>query len=59
MAREGLPADAALALAGGLLHSGWGEEDAAHFIEAVCAGAGDEEVAKRKDGVAATAAKQD
>jgi hypothetical protein len=39
--------DAANALAGGLLRSGWSEDDTEHFIEAVCVAAGDEETRSR------------
>jgi hypothetical protein len=45
--KEGSRQDAALALAGGLLRAGWTEDKTAHFIEAVCAAAGDKETRER------------
>jgi AAA domain/Bifunctional DNA primase/polymerase, N-terminal len=45
--QEGSRQDAALALAGGLLRAGWPENKTAHFIEAVCNAAGDEEMRER------------
>lgn len=39
--------DAALALAGGLLRAGWGDDDVEPFVSAVCAAAGDIEVRDR------------
>lgn len=45
--QEGSRQDAALALAGGLLRAGWPQDEAAHFIEAVCRAAGDEETRER------------
>jgi len=44
---EGSRQDAALALAGGLLRGGWSEDETAHFIEATCVAAGDEETRSR------------
>ena len=46
--------DASLALAGWLLRNGWGEDEAARFIEAVADAAGDEEHAARAKNVATT-----
>ncbi|MGQ9532564.1 MAG: hypothetical protein ACUVTQ_07140 [Desulfotomaculales bacterium] len=52
---KGSRQDAALALAGGLLRAGWGEEDAARFIAAVARAANDEETAKRAEAAEYTA----
>jgi hypothetical protein len=49
--------DIANALAGGLFRGGWSEDGAAHFIEAVCFAAHDEETHARVRNVVATAAK--
>jgi hypothetical protein len=48
----------ALALAGMLLRSGWSEEEAAHFVEAVAVAAGDEEARQRMRDVLSTATRQ-
>lgn len=45
--REGRRQEAALALAGGLLRSGWDEEAVTHFLGAVAIAAGDDEISKR------------
>lgn len=55
--REGSRQDAALALAGGLLRAGWGEEETARFINAVCVAGGDEEARSRVQTVRHTARK--
>lgn len=47
--------DIALALSGLLLRGGMAEQDAAHFVRAVCESAGDEEVEDRVKTVAGTA----
>lgn len=49
--------DAALALAGGLLRAGWGEDDVKHFLRVVAEAAGDEEVDKRLEAIGYTAQK--
>jgi hypothetical protein len=49
--------DIANALAGGLLGGGWSEDEAAHFIEAICLAAQDEETHSRVRNVVGTAAK--
>jgi len=49
--------DAANALAGGLLRAGWSEDETAHFIEAICLAAQDEETRARVRNVVSTAAK--
>jgi hypothetical protein len=54
---EGSRHDAALALAGGLLRSGWSEDDVTSFIQAVATEAGDPEVTDRVRAVGDTAAK--
>ena len=51
---EGGRHDAALALAGSLLHAGWDAEAVGLFVEAVCEAAGDEEVGDRLRVVADT-----
>lgn len=43
--------DLALALAGGLVHGGWEEDQVSHFIRAIAGAAGDEEIANRLAGV--------
>jgi len=48
---------ASLALAGGLLHSGWSEDETSRFIEALCAAANDEEKQARMNNVASSVAK--
>jgi hypothetical protein len=55
--QEGSRQDAALALAGGLLRADCTEDEAAHFIEAVCRAAQDEETHKRVRTVVDTVAK--
>jgi len=52
---EGSRGEAALALAGWLIMSGWEEEDACTFVEAVVADGTDDEPEKRVAGVRATA----
>lgn len=49
--------DIANALAGGLLRADWSESDTAHFIEAICLAAQDEETRERVRNVVGTAAK--
>lgn len=49
--------DMANALAGGLLGGGWTEDEATHFIEAICLAAHDEETRSRVRNVVGTAAK--
>jgi hypothetical protein len=55
--QEGSRQDAALALAGGLLRADCTEDEAVHFIEAVCRAAQDEETRKRVRTVVDTAGK--
>lgn len=55
--QEGSRQEAALALAGGLLRAGWLEDKAAHFIEAICCTAQDEETRTRVRTVIDSAAK--
>ncbi|ABB16095.1 DNA repair protein RadA domain protein [Carboxydothermus hydrogenoformans Z-2901] len=54
---QGTRQDTALALAGGLIRLGFGEEEAERFIEAVTVGAGDEESRDRVKTVVYTARK--
>ncbi len=55
--REGARQDAALALAGALLHGGMAVEEAVHFVRAVATGAADEETEKRASAAENTARK--
>jgi len=53
--KEGSRHEAALALAGGLLRSGWAVEDAEHFVVCAARAAGDEEASDRGRAVRDTA----
>jgi hypothetical protein len=55
--QKGVRQDVALALAGMLQRRGWTEQEASHFIEAVCEAAGDEETLSRVQTVFCTARK--
>lgn len=52
---QGSRNDLSLALAGGLLRAGWTEQEAEHFINAVCTAAHDEETRARVQSVIGTA----
>jgi hypothetical protein len=54
---QGSRNDLSLALAGGLLRTGWTEQEAEHFIGAVCTAAQDEETRARVQSVIGTAKK--
>jgi hypothetical protein len=54
---QGSRNDLSLALAGGLLRAGWTEQEAEHFINAVCTAAQDEETRARVQSVIGTAKK--
>lgn len=52
--KSGVRHDLALALAGGLLNSGWSEDSIKDFITAVCAASEDTELADRLDAIKST-----